>query len=51
MSAHHLTVRPVAQQPDWPDPGRVAEVAAELAALPPLVFAGECDQLKSGSPP
>jgi 3-deoxy-7-phosphoheptulonate synthase len=47
VSAHHLTVRPVAQQPDWPDPGRVAEVAAELAALPPLVFAGECDQLKT----
>jgi 3-deoxy-7-phosphoheptulonate synthase len=37
---------PTAQQPDWPDPGRVQVVAAELAELPPLVFAGECDQLK-----
>src|SRR4051794_31498389 len=35
-----------AQQPDWPDPTEVRAVAAELAALPPLVFAGECDQLK-----
>lgn len=38
--------RAAAQQPDWPDPAEVRAVAAELAALPPLVFAGECDQLK-----
>jgi 3-deoxy-7-phosphoheptulonate synthase len=37
---------PAAQQPDWPDPARVHAVAAELAEQPPLVFAGECDQLK-----
>jgi 3-deoxy-7-phosphoheptulonate synthase len=37
---------PAAQQPDWPDPARVRAVAAELAEQPPLVFAGECDQLK-----
>jgi 3-deoxy-7-phosphoheptulonate synthase len=37
---------PASQQPDWPDPARVKVVAAELAGLPPLVFAGECDQLK-----
>jgi 3-deoxy-7-phosphoheptulonate synthase len=38
---------PVAlQQPDWPDPGRLAEVVRRLERLPPLVFAGECDQLK-----
>jgi 3-deoxy-7-phosphoheptulonate synthase len=37
--------RPAAQQPGWPDQQRVSEVAAELAALPPLVFAGECDLL------
>ncbi|HEV2377951.1 MAG TPA: 3-deoxy-7-phosphoheptulonate synthase class II [Streptosporangiaceae bacterium] len=38
---------PVAlQQPDWPDPGRLATVVRRLEALPPLVFAGECDQLK-----
>jgi 3-deoxy-7-phosphoheptulonate synthase len=38
--------RPAAQQPDWPDPARLGEVIAELAEQPPLVFAGECDQLR-----
>jgi 3-deoxy-7-phosphoheptulonate synthase len=38
--------RPAAQQPSWPDPARLADVTAELAGLPPLVFAGECDQLR-----
>ncbi|WP_199536785.1 class II 3-deoxy-7-phosphoheptulonate synthase [Spongiactinospora gelatinilytica] len=38
---------PAAQQPDWPDRGELDKVVAELADLPPLVFAGECDQLKS----
>jgi 3-deoxy-7-phosphoheptulonate synthase len=37
--------RPAAQQPDWPDPDAVHAVAAELGRQPPLVFAGECDQL------
>jgi 3-deoxy-7-phosphoheptulonate synthase len=37
--------RPAAQQPEWPDPERLAAVTAELARMPPLVFAGECDQL------
>src|SRR5229473_6588521 len=37
--------RPAAQQPDWPDPDQLAAVTAELAILPPLVFAGECDLL------
>nr|WP_221263214.1 3-deoxy-7-phosphoheptulonate synthase class II [Microbispora catharanthi] len=37
---------PAAQQPDWPDRGELDKVVAELASLPPLVFAGECDQLK-----
>ena len=37
---------PIAQQPDWPDDGQVAAATAELAKQPPLVFAGECDQLK-----
>jgi len=36
-----------AQQPNWPDPARVDDVVAELAALPPLVFAGECDLLRA----
>ncbi|HUC58482.1 MAG TPA: 3-deoxy-7-phosphoheptulonate synthase class II [Streptosporangiaceae bacterium] len=34
-----------AQQPDWLDPDHLAKVTSELAGLPPLVFAGECDQL------
>ncbi|MES9544274.1 MULTISPECIES: class II 3-deoxy-7-phosphoheptulonate synthase [unclassified Actinomadura] len=38
---------PALQQPDWDDPAEVRAVAAELAAQPPLVFAGECDQLKA----
>jgi 3-deoxy-7-phosphoheptulonate synthase len=37
---------PVAQQPDWTDRAEVAAVTTELAKQPPLVFAGECDQLK-----
>ena len=38
--------RPAAQQPDWPDPAAVTAVAREIARIPPLVFAGECDSLK-----
>jgi 3-deoxy-7-phosphoheptulonate synthase len=41
-----VTDRPAAQQPDWPDPDVLADVVAQLRLLPPLVFAGECDQLK-----
>jgi 3-deoxy-7-phosphoheptulonate synthase len=37
---------PTAQRPDWPDPADLRAVEAELAEQPPLVFAGECDQLK-----
>ncbi|REF00074.1 class II 3-deoxy-7-phosphoheptulonate synthase [Thermomonospora umbrina] len=37
---------PAAQQPEWDDPEEVRAVAAQLAQAPPLVFAGECDQLK-----
>ncbi|MCU1432038.1 MAG: phospho-2-dehydro-3-deoxyheptonate aldolase [Actinotalea sp.] len=33
------------QQPSWPDRDAVAAVTAELASLPPLVFAGEADVL------
>ena len=35
------------QQPIWPDQGAVDSVVKELAAYPPLVFAGECDNLKA----
>ena len=35
-----------AQQPIWPDGTAVAAAVAELKSMPPLVFAGECDNLK-----
>jgi 3-deoxy-7-phosphoheptulonate synthase len=38
-----LTAR---QQPNWPDRQRLKAVTSELAALPPLIFADECDQLR-----
>ncbi|MGI8336797.1 class II 3-deoxy-7-phosphoheptulonate synthase [Actinomadura scrupuli] len=38
--------RPALQQPDWPDLAELKAVTDELAQQPPLVFAGECDQLK-----
>jgi 3-deoxy-7-phosphoheptulonate synthase len=38
---------PAAQQPEWPDPAQVHAVAEQLSKLPPLVFAGECDRLRS----
>jgi len=34
------------QQPQWPDPERLGEAVRSLERLPPLVPAGECDQLK-----
>lgn len=37
---------PAAQQPDWPDHEALRDVLAELESYPPLVFAGECDQLR-----
>ncbi len=37
---------PAAQQPEWPDAGVLADARAQLESLPPLVFAGECDDLK-----
>jgi 3-deoxy-7-phosphoheptulonate synthase len=37
---------PAAQQPDWPNAAHVRAVTRELAERPPLVFTGECDQLK-----
>ncbi len=33
------------QQPTWPDPVALAQATAALRRLPPLVFAGEVDQL------
>ena len=37
---------PIKQQPQWPDPAAVAAASAEIATLPPLVFAGEVDILR-----
>nr|WP_202470402.1 3-deoxy-7-phosphoheptulonate synthase class II [Streptomyces sp. SID8377] len=37
---------PAAQQPEYPDPEALREVIADLESYPPLVFAGECDQLR-----
>lgn len=36
---------PAAQQPPWPDEAALTRATDELATLPPLVFAGECDLL------
>ncbi|MEI6362121.1 MAG: 3-deoxy-7-phosphoheptulonate synthase class II [Actinomycetes bacterium] len=36
---------PAAQQPPWPDVDELQAALDELSALPPLVFAGECDLL------
>lgn len=38
---------PAQQQPVWPDRAALDEVYAELAAQPPLVFAGEADRLRA----
>jgi 3-deoxy-7-phosphoheptulonate synthase len=42
----HWRTLPIKQQPAWPDAEAVAAVSAELATLPPLVFAGEVDNLR-----
>ena len=36
---------PAAQQPVWPEGDHLERVLTELRAMPPLVFAGECDTL------
>src|SRR6478609_4341466 len=45
-SFDHWRNLPIKQQPAWTDPEAVAEVSAEIATLPPLVFAGEVDNLR-----
>ena len=35
-----------AQQPSWPDGSALDHAVAKLRKVPPLVFAGECDELK-----
>ena len=54
-SADHLATwspdswrkRPAYQQPNYPDAEQVELAAAEIARLPPLVFAGECRTLQA----
>ncbi|ONK14991.1 Phospho-2-dehydro-3-deoxyheptonate aldolase [Streptomyces sp. MP131-18] len=38
---------PAAQQPDYPDLEALRAVTTDLETYPPLVFAGECDQLRA----
>src|SRR6187551_420691 len=38
---------PVAQQPDWPDDGALQNALKQIAAYPPLVFAGEARNLQA----
>lgn len=42
----HWRSLPIKQQPQWLDADAVAAVSAEIATLPPLVFAGEVDILR-----
>jgi 3-deoxy-7-phosphoheptulonate synthase len=37
---------PIKQQPEWPDAAAVAEASKQIASFPPLVFAGEVDDLR-----
>jgi 3-deoxy-7-phosphoheptulonate synthase len=52
MLPHHIDALdawrslPIKQQPQWPDADRVADVSRQIASLPPLVFAGEVDNLR-----
>ncbi|MDY0910007.1 class II 3-deoxy-7-phosphoheptulonate synthase [Microbacterium sp. CFBP9034] len=45
-SLDHWRTLPIKQQPAWPDADAVAAVSDEIATLPPLVFAGEVDNLR-----
>ncbi|MGN6637083.1 MAG: 3-deoxy-7-phosphoheptulonate synthase, partial [Oryzihumus sp.] len=38
---------PAAQQPEWPDADALGEAVRTLSTYPPLVFAGECDILRT----
>ncbi len=46
-SLDDLHARGARQQPTWPDPAEVDAVVARLRTMPPLVFAGECDNLRA----
>jgi 3-deoxy-7-phosphoheptulonate synthase len=38
---------PIRQVPDYPDAAALAAMEAKVATFPPLVFAGECERLRS----
>ena len=38
---------PAAQQPEWPDAAALEASVSHLRTMPPLVFAGECDDLRT----
>ncbi|MGI8433578.1 MAG: class II 3-deoxy-7-phosphoheptulonate synthase [Nocardioidaceae bacterium] len=40
-----LTALGARQQPSWPDQAKLDDAVATLRSMPPLVFAGECDDL------
>ncbi len=42
-----LHARGAGQQPAWPDPAALDAAVRRLRGMPPLVFAGECDELKA----
>lgn len=42
----HWRTLPIKQQPQWPDATAAEAASAELATMPPLVFAGEVDNLR-----
>ncbi len=46
-SLEQLHALGAAQQPTYDDPVALAAAVARLRTLPPLVFAGECDELKA----
>ncbi len=46
-SLDELKARGAAQQPSWPEQPAVDRAVAKLRSMPPLVFAGECDDLKA----
>src|SRR5947207_11803535 len=43
---HSWRTKPVMQMPEYPDAKALADVEAQLATFPPLVFAGEARNLK-----
>ena len=42
-----LRARGAAQQPTWPDSDALEAAVTKLRSVPPLVFAGECDDLRT----